>query len=249
MSQKLILTSQGQSNTSDYTTHYPHNINLNGIQHEVALTRIDTYFSYYNISAALGNNTFQYNNGSDDVVLTIDDGTYSMETLIDEIHDEMIDAMDYTDVDGENVFDINFSLDLSSGYVTMILTNGFSVDFTDRNIRTIFGFNSSNYDTTSISESTADINYGVTKVLVHCSLCSGSSWINGNPSDVIYSFSVNQQPNEELIIEPNPIYVNLNTKSPISNIRMYLTDQLGRALDFHGSPVSYELHITPVTRY
>lgn len=249
MSQKLILTSQGQSNTSDYTINYPHNINLNGIQHEVALTRIDTYFSYYNVSAALGNNTFQYYNGVDDVVLTIDDGNYSLESLIDEIHDLMVAEGDYTTVDGENIFDVNFSLDLSSGYVTMALTNGFEVDFTGRNIRTIFGFNSADYTTTSVSESVADINYGVTKVLVHCSLCSGSSWNNGNPSDVIYSFSVNQQPNEELIIEPNPIYVNVNTKSPISNIRMYLTDQLGRALNFHGSPVSYELHITPVSRY
>lgn len=243
----LTLDSYQQPNTSDFTIRPPRPINLNGLQYTCSLVRMDTYFSWYNISATNGNNTFKYNNGVTDKILTIDDGLYSMESLIDEIHDLMIIQGDYTTVGSVNTFDINFELDLSSGYVSMLISNGFEVDFTNRNIRTIFGFDSANYATSTVSPNRSDIRYGVNTILVHLNICAGSGYINDGSSDVVFSFSVNQQPNESLHFEPNPVNLPVYTRDEISELRLYLTDQRGRPVYLNQSPMTAQFVLTPIT--
>lgn len=242
----LTLESFGQSNTSDFTIHYQPPIDLKGLQYKCALQRLDTYYSWYNISQSYQNNTFKYNNGVQDVILTIDDGLYSLPNLITEIQDLMVLEGDYTTVDGENQFDINFELDLSSGYVSLILTNGYSVDFTDRNIRTIFGFDSQNYNTSTVSPNKADINYGVNQILVHLNIVAGSSYVNNVASDVVFSFTPNHQENEEMHFTPNPIYLNVNTRNKIQNARLYFTDQRLRPLNLQQSPVTATFVLEPI---
>ncbi len=246
MSKSIILTSQGQANSSDYTVTFPQAVELNNLQYECTLSRIDTYFSYYNVTSARQNNIFGYNNGVDDVGLIIPDGLYSLENLIKAIHTGMKTEGDFNIVDGVDVFDINFYPNIATGHVDMVLTNGFTVDFTDNNIRLLLGFNSQQYIASATSESKADINYGVTKIMVHCSLVNGSTFINGLPSDVLYSFTPSQQENEEISIEPNEKYLKVYERNAINSVRMWLSDQLGRPIYFNNVPISYELHLKPL---
>lgn len=243
----VTLHSEGASKTHDFTIPYQPAIDLGGFQYRVALTQLNTSYSWYNISAKNGNNTFAYNNGVDDKVITIDDGLYSFISLVDEIKDHLVLNGDATLVDGAYVYNIDFTMDLSSGYVSLLLSGGFTVSFVNRGIRTIFGFNSAVYNTSVSSPNRADINYGVNNILVHLNLVSGSSFVNSVSTDVIYSFSpVDFQPNEVISFTPNPVYLNVNTRTKIPYIRVRFTDQLLREVDLNSAPVVVQLHFEPL---
>jgi hypothetical protein len=243
----LTLDSYQQTNSSDFTIRFPQPINLGGLQYNCSLVRLDTYFSWYNISAANSNNQFKYNNGVSNKTLTIDDGLYSMESLIDEIHDLMVLEGDYTATGAGNTFDINFVLDLSSGFTSMLLTSGYTVNFTNMGIRTIFGFNSQVYNISSVSESRSDIRNGVNTILVHIDFVNGASYINDMYTDAIFSFTVNQQPNEAIHFEPTVMLeLPVNNRSNISQARIYLTDQRGRSVYLNNSPLTAQFLLKPI---
>jgi hypothetical protein len=115
------------------------------------------------------------------------------------------------------------------------------------NIRNIFGFNSQVYTVSSVSERQANIRYGVDVILVHLNIVSGNSNYNGQSSDVVFSFGINAQPNEIIVLEPNnSLPMGVNNSSAIDELRIYLSDQQGRRINLRGSPFSCVLHLSPV---
>lgn len=246
MSKLISLSSDGQNNTSDFTVRFNTPIELRGLTHECALTRFDSSFSFYNVSPAFGNNIFSYNNGVDDVGLIIPSGLYSIESLIDAIHLGMKTEGDVNVIDGEDVYDINFYPNIATGKVDLVLTSGYTVNFEDNPIRILLGFNSAVYSTSITSPNTADIFNGVSKIFIHCSMVNGSSIYNGNPTDIIYSFSPAFQENEIISVIPETLkYLKVNESNQIGWVRMYISDQRMIPLNFNNKPMSYELHMKP----
>jgi hypothetical protein len=241
MSNKRITLDSTVANateTANFAVRFSIPISLEGLKWNIALCKLTTYYSWYNISAAIGNNTFVYNNGSVDRTLTLEDGTYMFEELVSQIQDLMVALGDYTVVSGQNVFDINFSLDPSDGFVTVLLTNGYSIDFTDLDIRTIFGADSAIYNTSVTFPNPADIRNGVDTILVHLDTISGNSYLNGNSSDVVYSFSPFVDANGIIDIEPSGPYVGVSCNNQIEQMRVYLTDQNNNPISLNGSPLT-----------
>lgn len=241
MSNKRITldsTAAGATETANFSVRFPNPINLEGLKWNIALSHITTYYSWYNISSSIGNNIFKYNNGSVDRTLTLENGTYMFEELITQIHDMMVALGDYSVVAGKNVFDINFSLDPSDGYVTLLLTNSYSVDFTGLLIRNIFGAASAVYSSSATFPNPADIRNGIDTILVHLDTVSGNSYFNGNTSDTIFSFSPYVDANGIIDMEPALLFVGVNSGNQIEQMRIYLTDQNNNPISLNGSPLT-----------
>jgi len=248
MNYLLTIDSSNATNTGDVTISFSPPIDTRGLQYNLGMCRLDMSYSWYNITSL--NNTFKYNNGSADRTLTISPGCYSFQNLVSEIHDLMILEGDVTVVSSVNTFDINLSLDLSNGYTSLILTNSYTVDFTGLGIRSIFGFNSAVYNTSTVSPNKSDITNRISTVLVHCDLTAGHSYKNSNSNDVIYSFKVNAQENETFSIEPSYVrFLPINTRSSVNSLRVYMTDQSGNVLNLQGYPFTCELMLEPILNY
>lgn len=76
---------------------------------QIAISSIQIPYSWYNLSADLLNNQFQYvfptSGASVTRSITIPDGNYSLDTLNSFLQDKMIEFGDYAvDIDGENVY-------------------------------------------------------------------------------------------------------------------------------------------------
>jgi hypothetical protein len=154
---------------------------------------------------------------------------------------------DYTVVGSQDVFDIDFQEDLSSGRVYLDVNNSYRVDFTNRAIRTILGFNSAEYTADTESPNTADVFAGVETILVHSNLVAGKTYLNGNQSDIISSFSATgYAPNESISITPDSFFVPINTTSEIREIRLNLTDQSGRRINLNNAHLCISLYFRPV---
>lgn len=238
----IIIDSTGDTVTQDKTVYFPNPIELKNLQYQIGLQRLDLSYSWYNVSATIGNNTFRYWNNVAYKVVTIDDGVYSLTDLTDEISDLIT-------LEGDTPGNILFELDISDGYTSLILAGGYKVDFTNRTIRNIFGFNSAEYAASVESPNRSNINNNVTSVYVHCDLIN-SSYINGNPTDVIFSFKINHQQNEIISIEPNVIQLlPINTRSQINSMRCYFTDQTNKLLDFNSQPFSAQFVLSPILNF
>ena len=242
----ITLNSADQDNTSDYTTYFANPIELKGLQYQISMTSLNTSYSWYNVSAADGNNIFKYSNGIIDRLLVLDDGVYSFIELVDEIHDMMIILGDYTILNSIPTFNLDFKLDLADAHTSLILSNSYTVNFTDVLIRNIFGFNSQVYLTTTLSERRSDITNGSSSIYVHLNIITGS-YINGNPTDVVATFSANGQENQEILILPDSTrFLPINNRSQINNIRIYLTDNKNKLINLNGFPLKAEFIAIPI---
>ena len=95
-----------------------------------------------------------------------------------------------------------------------------------------------------------DLTRGVSDISVNCSLVS-SSYSNGKSANVLYSFTPNVAPHQLIEISPyERVYNTISQKGGdlISRIQMTIVDNLGRRVNLNNEPVSYLLHIRPVTK-
>lgn len=247
MNKAFFVTSQPDQDSSDFTVRISSSVNFHGLKWNISLNKLTMYNSMWNISDELNNTIFKYFNGVTDKVLNLEPGNYSFTSLVEHIQDKMLAQGDYTLNGSQPVFSINFEMDLSDGFVTMILTDGYTVDFTDLAIRHIFGFNSQEYSISTVAERKANIRYGVDQILVHLNIVSGNSIYNGQASDVIFSFGINAQPNEIIELEPNnSLPIGVNQHGSIDELRIYITDQQNRRINLRGTPFSCVFHLSPV---
>src|SRR5690606_12546461 len=127
MNHSIHLTSTGRDNTAEYTTNFSNPIKLHGIKWNLSLSKLSTYYSWWNITSE--NNVFKYFNGSVDRTLTLETGVYTVQTLIQHIHDKMSSLGDHTLVEGKPTYSLDMHLDLSDGDVSLLLSESYTVDF------------------------------------------------------------------------------------------------------------------------
>jgi len=243
----IVLDSYGRADSSNFNINLSPSIDLEGLQYQATLRRLDMSWSYNNISAANGNNTFKYFNGVIDQTITIPDGTFNHKDLISEIHDQMAALGDVTIISGVNVYSLDIVMDENTGYSSLILSNSYEVDFTVANsLRSIFGFNSAVYVISTLAPNKANINAGVNQVLVHLNICAGSSWVNNSSSDVIYSFGVDYDPNDEIHFEPPDSFIAVNSRNKLTNLNLYFTNERNIPLHFNNVPITATIYLQPI---
>lgn len=247
----LHLDSAGQSNTADFTIGL--NVPIRPEDDEileVALHRVNYWYSWYNISASKGNNKFVYNDGTDDTTITIPDGNYSVSGLDAFIKSQMAANGDYDNSTNPTTYYISLSPNINTNRVYAKISGGYSIKFNDGTLYSLLGWNENDtVDSSGDAPNIADFTNGINDVLFRCDIVDGYSSIqNGVASDVLQNHYPTSAPSSHISFVPRQLIYLPVRVSYIDSIRMYITDQLGRPINLNGEPVSYLLSLRRVKK-
>lgn len=244
MSIFLAIDSDKRSNTSDFTHDFIIDFdpairldNRAGHVWTLGLVNLKCWYSFYNISASQYNNaTFIYNA----TTYTIEDGVYNIDQLNTAIQ-ALIGSTDVT------------LLTLDSQLKIAVSVTAGTLDFSVGNFYTLLGFDSTQGSTpivgpdTVVGNNVADVTNGIDTLYVNCNVVQGS-WTGSTSGEVIFSFIPNKPPGRALDYSPvNIIYLPVVEQTGyLRSLRMYITDNLGRPVDFNGETISYLIHMKQI---
>jgi len=215
---------------------------------EIALIKLFTWYSWFNISASLyQNNTFRYStdSGSTWKTVTIDDGQYSISQLNDKIHFYMFQNGDYNTTSTGFSYEINLIPDFSTLKIYLSLGTTYRIDLSVSELYYLLGFNKAIYTTSLFAPNVANITNDINSLKVTCSIVE-SSYDSAANSNVLSIYTPNVGPGSQIIIEPfQPIYVPVISSRTLTDIRVTITDNLDRPIDFNGEPSQILLYLRP----
>lgn len=243
-------TATNAQNTEDFVIDYRNPIKLPANNYELALVKANLWYSWYNVSAAKGNNILRYNNGTitqPDIV--IPDGQYTIDQINTVLQAAMLDNGDFTVGPSGNLFDIKIEPNYSTLRVKLTLTGGYELDLSAGRLYLLLGGDPINYTASGDLPEVANINDDINSLSIRCDIVSGmASYSNSDRSDIIYTFVPQSIPGTNIDVFPSErIYLPININDRlIKEIRMRITDNLGRSVVLNGEPVSYLLHLRPI---
>ena len=206
--------------------------------YEMALCRLETYYSVPNIDTT--NNTLKVSrdNGSTWTTITIPTGCYEIKAINKVIQRFIKKAGGKADV-------INLSPNRNTLKCILNIKeeSGYEVDFNvDNSLRSVLGFNAALYKSGRYeSENLVNI-MNVNSILVHCDVV-GASRVNGIDPPIVYNFFPNVAPGEKIVSTPlHLIYLPLMLNT-ISHMTCWVTDQNERKLDLRGEQLTITFHI------
>ena len=211
--------------STNFTTKFNPPVKLNGIEHEMALTSLETYHSFPNINEK--NNIFKYSsdNGTTWKVIEIPKGSYGLLGIYNEISRGFRENGDYDEAN--KTYPIILLGNKNTAQIVMEISTNYIVNFGEANgINTVLGFNPETY-TEGYHKSENVINIlPVNSILLHIDNVMGS-YMLGKSSSVLYSFFPNVAPGVKIIERPyERLYLPIITQD-IHEIRLKLTDQKG----------------------
>lgn len=245
MSYLITLSNDGKNlQYMNFLTRFSKSLNFGNKEMEIGLHELYTWFSFFNCSTELGNNTLQYNNGTTNRLITIPDGNYTLSQLDREIKRQMKAFGDFQTVNNEEIYDINFAANYSTLRVELELKNNYSVDLTISDFNILLGFNKAvyNFQGITVGQELADITNQIENLQLNTDVISGS-YTNGVEGNVLYNFKPDTPPGSEIHIVPqNKVFVKLDV-DVLKEIRIWITDQLGRPINLNGEGITAVLHI------
>jgi len=234
----------------DFTMNFSQTLRLDVGVWKVALTNLAVWNTAYNISAALGNNTMTIFNpipvdgtpGGETQLLTFPDGVYNGTDIIDALNTFLVENSAVQNppvIDSNGVFTPLF-LSLDTVQLKFIMnfdtTTGFRVYLNDGSLLyQLLGFDAAEYTVTTTAQEQANISNGVSAYFVRVNCLDGNfTLLNGNASDIIYSYTPNEPPGSLITYTPTfPIFIR-TSGAPLQSVRVYITDQLGRVVNLNG---------------
>lgn len=233
------------ANPDDFSIQYAKHIQTPG-HWEVGLIKAFLWYSWHNVSSDNGNNIIRYSKdgGSTwEANIVIPNGIYSVTDINDYMQLEMKTRGDW-DAGGETYY-ASLLPNFNTLKVIASLSNNYAFDFTAGSINELLGFNSQVVTATKSAENPADITRGVNALEINSDL-TDAGWSNEFSGNTLFTFIPSSAPGSNLEITPNPaIYLSLNKQS-IQRIRMWVTDQQNRRVNFNGENATYLLHIRKV---
>ena len=231
---------EGRKNTAEYTVNFIRPIELDSTDYEIALTSLETYYSFPNIEEGV-NNVFAYKKtpDSDSIIIKLPTGNYSISNIANEIRNQIGD-IEYQD-------NIVLSQNDATLKAVFKLSPNYRIDFTVPNsIRTVLGFDSrivGGLPNQKYYEGDNIVNIlDVNTIMVNCDLVN-DSYNNRELSPILYSFFPNVPPGYKIVINvSNPIYLRIN-KRTINSITLSLTDENNNLLNFRNEEITIGLHL------
>lgn len=199
--------------------------------YELALTNLETYYSFANIDKE--NNSFKYSTDSGHTwhMVEIPTGCYEIYAINHEIV-RQVTTKSITVKPNKNT--------LQS---ILIIAANYIVDFdVDNSLATVLGFNKQKYTSgTHTSEDIVNI-LRVNSILVNTDIITGC-YLSGKQAPVIYNFFPNVSPGEKIVTSPiNLIYVPVTIDS-ITRMKVWLTDQNHNTLNLRGELLTLRFHL------
>ena len=207
-----------------------------GFRHFLALDRLSMTYSWYNIRSDYGNNTIKYtHDGTTWHTITFTDGMYSYPDINDYIHQYMDQKSHHsTNSKGEKVYSINLAFSLSTYRVLVTLDGDYQLNLRGTDFGDLIGFEKklvtkTEYGTRlpNITKSIDSLN--INKTAIKDCVVNGvkTNTIAVIPTDnLTRSMPFTFKPKRELYCP-----VSSNT---ISEMRVYITDSLGKPVDLNG---------------
>ena len=193
MNRQLVLSSYDVKNTNgnkpgDFTIKYTNPIILDSNkQYEIGLDRIISMsFTWFNLTKELNNQKIRYSSdsGSNWTELTFQPGVWNYVDFNDYIKGET-----QTGTASNPSFSITLEFNDSIFRVIITLAQNYQLDLTKSNFNNLIGFNKKIL-TASVNEGDYIPNLSQDREIlnIHCDLIS-DSLVDGNETDIIYSFS------------------------------------------------------------
>ena len=223
----------GRSRPEDFVIKFDPPMHLNtDMRHELAVDRVSMTYSWHNINAGYGNKTIKYSkdNGSTWKNITFIDGMYSYDDLSDYIN-QVITEND--DQPSNNRVGVKIYFVLSSYRVVVQLSNQWQLDIRNSTFGDLIGFEPGIL-TTSYSTKLPNITNSVDSLHVNCDIVTDSI------TDGRYSNTLAMIPTDNLTrsypftFEPKRALFSPVSKTIISEMRITLTDSIGRPINLNG---------------
>ena len=205
--------------------------------YEMALTKLETYYSFPNIKSINNKLKVSFDSGKSWKMITIPIGSYEIDAI-----NRTLQRL-FKENGGKDEMIKLFPNRNTLKCVLQIKKKECQIDFRVKDcVRSVLGFDAKLYKFgRHESEHLVDI-MSVNSILVNCDII-GASRINGIEAPVIYNFFPNVSPGEKIIEEPkNLIYVPV-TLGIISRMTCWLTDQDKNALDLRGEKLTISFHL------
>ena len=224
----------GRSRPEDFTIKFDPVMHLDTeMNHELAVDRVSMTYSWHNVNSENGNKTIKYSkdNGSSWNTITFVDGMYSYDDLSDYING-VISHND--DQPSNNRVGIKIYFALTSYRVVVELGNQWQLDIRNSTFGDLIGFEPQILTTTSYSTKLPNITNSVDTININCDNVTDSI------TDGRYSNTLAMIPTDNLTrsypfsFEPRRALFSAISKTRISELRVNLTDSLGRPIDLNG---------------
>ena len=209
--------------------------------YEMALTGLETYYSFPNINATNNHIKISLDEGKSWLDIHVPVGCYEIEGINNVLQRYIVQKT------GDKKADTRLSL--SPNWNTFhseldVLDAKCQIDFDvgDDSLCSVLGYERKVYAVGKHkSENIVNI-LSVNTILVHCDIIE-SSRLNGVAAPIIYTFFPNAAPGDKIISVPRHlIYVPL-TLNVISRMSCWATDQNGKALDLQGEELTLTFHV------
>jgi len=224
-----------ESKESDFEVYFKDPIKCEP-NYVIGLLGATMWYSYHNISKEYGNNTLKYTlPNQSTTTITFPDGNYDADNL----NHYLEDLFECTD-DCIIKFDVN----TATNRFLIILGDTIKIDLREGKLHELLGFEAKEYsDNVNIGKNIANITRDVDRLLINCSIVN-QSYQNDIASDIIYSFSPTTSPGSLINVEPyQAIYLPIIPLDYIHSLRIRVTDQLNRPVNFHGENLTFVFEI------
>ena len=156
--------------------------------------------------------------------------------------DEYLKEITKTGTDDDPVYPITLEFDSTDFHVTITLAENYQLDLRQSNFNDLIGFDKKILkDRVNVGDRIPNLSQDTDILNIHCDLVN-TSLVDGEESDIIYSFSTSVlRPSysfkrEERLVAYNPI-----NKQHISSTRMYITDGKRRIVNLRGADTAFVL--------
>ena len=207
-----------------------------GFKHYLALDRLSMTYSWYNIRSDYGNNTIKYtHDGTTWQTITFTGGMYSYSDINDYIHQYMDQKSHHsTDSKGEKVYSISLTFILSTYRVLISLDGDYQFDLPGTDFGDLIGFEKKLVTKTEYGTRLPNITHSIDSLNINTTAIKDSvvNGINTNTTAVISTDNLTRS--YPFTFEPlRQLYCPVASHY-ISEMRIYVTDSLGKPVDLNG---------------
>lgn len=233
------------SNKSDIKINFTPPIELNSNRnYKLGLLWFSAYNTIFNVDKT--NNRFEYYDytGKKQLIV-LDPGCYEIIQINTEIQRQMQKQIK------DQILNklIKIELDKSTSKSILSIPEGMFVSCdTENSILQILGFNKANKKISGYVKSDNIINIiKISTINIECNLVSGS-YLNGTPSNILYSFPSYSVPVGFKILEKitHPVYLPINKTSMISHMKIRIVDENNNLINFNGEEICMSLELKQV---